>query len=106
MLIFGNLWNHVVQFIVIWRNFFAGHAQALARNQKNEVSFVIHNLPVIAKMAAVAKVNYQFSKNFNLLVTYFHELRIDESWIFFDDFFLVFVYVRSSHILQGVEWRI
>ena len=38
--------------------FFAGHAQALARNQKNEVSFVIHNLPVIAKMAAVAKVNF------------------------------------------------
>ena len=32
-----------------------GHAQALARNQKNEVSFVIHNLPVVAKMAAVAK---------------------------------------------------
>ncbi len=32
-----------------------GHAQSLARNQKNEVSFVIHNLPVIAKMAAVAK---------------------------------------------------
>ena len=32
-----------------------GHAQALARNQKNEVSFVIHNLPVIAKMASVAK---------------------------------------------------
>merc|ERR1739844_774070 len=32
-----------------------GHAQALARNQKNEVSFVIHNLPVIAKMAAVAR---------------------------------------------------
>ena len=27
----------------------------MARNQKNEVSFVIHNLPVIAKMAAVAK---------------------------------------------------
>merc|ERR1712150_75830 len=26
-----------------------GHAQALARNQKNEVAFVIHNLPVIAK---------------------------------------------------------
>merc|ERR1712088_960721 len=26
-----------------------GHAQALARNQKNEVSFVIHNLPVIAR---------------------------------------------------------
>jgi len=32
-----------------------GHAMALAKNQKNEVSFVIHNLPVIAKMAAVAK---------------------------------------------------
>jgi len=32
-----------------------GHAMALARAQKNEVSFVIHNLPVIAKMAAVAK---------------------------------------------------
>merc|ERR1712042_172064 len=32
-----------------------GHAQNLARNQKNEVSFVIHNLPIIAKMAAVAK---------------------------------------------------
>jgi len=32
-----------------------GHAQALAKNQKHEVSFVIHNLPVIAKMAGVAK---------------------------------------------------
>jgi len=32
-----------------------GHAMALARCQKNEVSFVIHNLPVIAKMASVAK---------------------------------------------------
>lgn len=32
-----------------------GHAQNLARLQKNDVSFVIHNLPVIAKMAAVAK---------------------------------------------------
>jgi len=32
-----------------------GHAQNLAKIQKNEVSFVIHNLPVIAKMAAVAK---------------------------------------------------
>lgn len=32
-----------------------GHAQNLARSQKNEVSFVIHNLPVIAKMTAVAK---------------------------------------------------
>ena len=32
-----------------------GHALNFARLQKNEVSFVIHNLPVIAKMAAVAK---------------------------------------------------
>ncbi|XP_050089134.1 inactive selenide, water dikinase-like protein [Anopheles aquasalis] len=32
-----------------------GHAQTLASHQKNEVSFVIHNLPVIAKMSAVAK---------------------------------------------------
>lgn len=32
-----------------------GHAQLLARVQKNEVSFVIHNLPVLSKMAAVAK---------------------------------------------------
>lgn len=32
-----------------------GHAENLAKIQKNEVSFVIHNLPVIAKMAAVAK---------------------------------------------------
>ena len=32
-----------------------GHAQNLAKNQKNDVSFVIHNLPVIAKMGAVAK---------------------------------------------------
>jgi len=32
-----------------------GHAMALARCQRNEVSFVIHNLPVIAKMSSVAK---------------------------------------------------
>ncbi|XP_051785243.1 selenide, water dikinase 1-like [Erpetoichthys calabaricus] len=32
-----------------------GHAQNLVRQQRNEVSFVIHNLPVIAKMAAVSK---------------------------------------------------
>lgn len=32
-----------------------GHAQNLARNQKNDVSFVIHNLPIIAKMPGVAK---------------------------------------------------
>ncbi|XP_018023504.1 inactive selenide, water dikinase-like protein [Hyalella azteca] len=32
-----------------------GHAQNLAKNQRNEVSFIIHNLPIIAKMASVAK---------------------------------------------------
>lgn len=32
-----------------------GHAQNLARYQLNEVCFVIHNLPIIAKMAAVTK---------------------------------------------------
>lgn len=32
-----------------------GHASTLARSQVNEVSFVIHNLPVIAKMEKVAR---------------------------------------------------
>ncbi|XP_055986123.1 selenide, water dikinase 1-like isoform X1 [Sorex fumeus] len=32
-----------------------GHAQNLAKQQKNEVSFVIHNLPILAKMVAVSK---------------------------------------------------
>ena len=32
-----------------------GHANNLASIQKNEVAFVIHNLPVIAKMTAVSK---------------------------------------------------
>lgn len=32
-----------------------GHAQNLARYQKNDVTFVIHNLPIIAKMAAITK---------------------------------------------------
>jgi len=32
-----------------------GHASNMAKCQKNPVSFVIHNLPVIAKMAAVTK---------------------------------------------------
>jgi len=33
-----------------------GHAENLARCQKNDVSFVIHNLPVIAKMDVIDKV--------------------------------------------------
>jgi selenide, water dikinase len=32
-----------------------GHAQNLAKHQKSDVSFVIHNLPIIAKMAAISK---------------------------------------------------
>lgn len=32
-----------------------GHAANLAKIQRNEVSFVIHNLPIISKMAAVTR---------------------------------------------------
>ena len=32
-----------------------GHAQNLVRHQKNDVTFVIHNLPIIAKMSAITK---------------------------------------------------
>jgi len=32
-----------------------GHAQNLVKQQQNDVNFVIHNLPCIAKMAAIAK---------------------------------------------------
>ncbi|CAF1053910.1 unnamed protein product [Adineta steineri] len=32
-----------------------GHAQNLAKHQKHDVSFVIHNLPIIAKMATISK---------------------------------------------------
>ena len=32
-----------------------GHSQNLAKQQRNEVSFVIHNLPIIAKMAAISQ---------------------------------------------------
>ncbi|GAB1598203.1 selenide, water dikinase-like [Argonauta hians] len=34
-----------------------GHAKNLSKIQKNDVSFVIHNLPIIAKMAAVSKAS-------------------------------------------------
>uniref|UniRef100_G1Q9Q9 Selenide, water dikinase 2 n=1 Tax=Myotis lucifugus TaxID=59463 RepID=G1Q9Q9_MYOLU len=37
-----------------------GHAQNLAKQQRNEVSFVIHNLPIIAKMAAISKASGRF----------------------------------------------
>lgn len=32
-----------------------GHANNLAAQQRDEVAFVIHNLPIIAKMAAISK---------------------------------------------------
>ncbi|KAG8002409.1 AP-4 complex subunit beta-1 [Nibea albiflora] len=32
-----------------------GHANNLAAQQRNEVAFVIHNLPILAKMAAISK---------------------------------------------------
>uniref|UniRef100_A0A3B1J286 selenide, water dikinase n=1 Tax=Astyanax mexicanus TaxID=7994 RepID=A0A3B1J286_ASTMX len=32
-----------------------GHARNLAKQQRNDVAFVIHNLPIIAKMAAISK---------------------------------------------------
>lgn len=41
-----------------------GHAENLAKQQRNEVTFVIHNLPVIEKMAAVNKASLV---NFGLL---------------------------------------
>ena len=33
-----------------------GHADNLVKNQKNAVDFVIHSLPIIAKMAAVGQM--------------------------------------------------
>ena len=32
-----------------------GHADYLAKHQKNEVSFVLHNLPVINKLNSISK---------------------------------------------------
>lgn len=37
-----------------------GHAQNLAKQQRSQVSFVIHNLPIIAKMAAISKASGRF----------------------------------------------
>lgn len=34
-----------------------GHADNLAKQQRNEVNFVLHNLPILEKMAAVAKAS-------------------------------------------------
>lgn len=39
-----------------------GHAKNLAKFQQNEVKFVIHNLPVIAKMADIAKLSDRLFK--------------------------------------------
>ena len=41
-----------------------GHARNLATMQRDEVAFVIHNLPIIAKMAAISKA---YGNIFNLL---------------------------------------
>ena len=32
-----------------------GHAQNLAKQQENEVTFIIHNLPILNKMSSIAK---------------------------------------------------
>lgn len=32
-----------------------GHAQNLAKSQKNQVSFIIHNLPVISQVNAISQ---------------------------------------------------
>ena len=32
-----------------------GHAQNLAKQQENDVTFIIHNLPILNKMASIAK---------------------------------------------------
>uniref|UniRef100_A0A2K6US35 selenide, water dikinase n=1 Tax=Saimiri boliviensis boliviensis TaxID=39432 RepID=A0A2K6US35_SAIBB len=37
-----------------------GHSQNLTKQQRNELSFVIHNLPIIAKVAAFSKASGQF----------------------------------------------
>jgi selenide,water dikinase len=36
------------------------HCQNLVKQQRNEVSFVIHNLPIIVKMAVISKASGQF----------------------------------------------
>lgn len=47
----GTFWVFVSGFGLL------GHAENLARNQKNEVSFSIHSLPIIADMAKIAKAS-------------------------------------------------
>ncbi|CAF4009755.1 unnamed protein product, partial [Rotaria sp. Silwood2] len=42
-----------------------GHAENLVKYQKNDVSFVIHNLPIIAKMATISKT---LNNGFGLLL--------------------------------------
>uniref|UniRef100_A0A2K5RJG4 selenide, water dikinase n=1 Tax=Cebus imitator TaxID=2715852 RepID=A0A2K5RJG4_CEBIM len=38
-----------------------GHSQSLGKQQRNKVSFVIHNVPIIAKMAALSKASGRFA---------------------------------------------
>lgn len=54
-----------------------GHAKNLAKYQPNNVKFVIHNLPVIAKMAAIAK---SADKLFQLLQGYSAETSGKENY--------------------------
>ena len=67
-----------------------GHAQTLAKHQKNEVSFVIHNLPVIAKMAAVAKA---CGNMFQLLQGHSAETSGNTFKIRFTSLFLLLVFI-------------
>ena len=48
--LFKDLSKNIDLFLDVTGFGLLGHAQALARNQKNEVSFVIHNLPVIGNV--------------------------------------------------------
>ena len=81
-----------------------GHAQALARNQKNEVSFVIHNLPVVAKMAAVAKAcgnMFQLLQG-NFLFVCLHFVLCLLIFEFFLNFFLCEIAGHSAETSGGL----
>ena len=88
-----TMWFNLLYFDKI----FAGHAQALARNQKNEVSFVIHNLPVIAKMAAVAKVNLELPSFPRILTCSWHIFKNSESTNPFHEKFVDWRFGVSSY---------
>ena len=70
-----------------------GHAQNLAKNQKHEVSFVIHNLPIIAKMAAVAKACGNM----------FHLLQVRNADSLSEPFFSSILYYWCSPTQEGLH---